>query len=37
MISDKLNAVFEDDDRGLLDTPKRAKPQTSSDRLETSF
>jgi hypothetical protein len=36
-MSDKLNALFEDDDLGLLNTPKRVKPQTSSDRLESSF
>lgn len=36
-MSDRLKAIFEDDDMGLLDTPKRVKPQTSSDRLEASF
>ena len=37
MISDKLQALFDDDDGGLLNTPRRSKPQTSSDRLESSF
>jgi len=37
MISKKLKALFDDDDMGLLNTPKRTKPQTSSDRLEASF
>lgn len=33
----KLQDIFDDDDLGLLDTPKRERPQTSSDRLEDSF
>ena len=37
MTLNKLQAIFDDDDLGLLDTPKREKLQTSSDRLEDSF
>jgi hypothetical protein len=37
MMSDKLRIIFESDDLGLLDVTKRNKPQTSSDRLESSF
>jgi len=37
MSSDKLQRIFDDDELGLLDTPKRQKQQTSSDRLEASF
>jgi hypothetical protein len=37
MTPNKLQAIFDDDDLGLLDTPKRDRPQTSSDRLEDSF
>jgi hypothetical protein len=37
MNSDKLRKIFESDDLGLLDVSKRDKPQTSSDRLESSF
>jgi len=37
VISDRLKKLFDDDDLGLLNTPKREKPQTSSDRLEASF
>jgi hypothetical protein len=37
MTPNKLQPIFDDDDLGLLDTPTREKPQTSSDRLEDSF
>lgn len=37
MNSDKLRKIFESDDLGLLDVSKRDRPQTSSDRLESSF
>lgn len=37
MMSDKLNRIFESDDLGLLNISQRDKPQTSSDRLESSF
>jgi hypothetical protein len=37
MSSSKLQKIFDDDDLGLLDTPKRQKQQTYSDRLEASF
>jgi len=37
VISEKLKALFEDDDMGLLNVPIKSKPQTSSDRLEASF
>lgn len=36
-MSDKLKKIFEDDDMGLLKSVKRSSPQTSSDRLESSF
>jgi hypothetical protein len=36
-MSDKLKALYEDDDLGLLNLPKKTKLQTSSDRLEASF
>lgn len=36
-MSDKLLKIFNDDYLGLLNVTKRAKTQTSSDRLETSF
>lgn len=37
MMSDKLKRIFESDDLGLLNSSQRDKPQTSSDRLESSF
>lgn len=37
MMSDKLKKIFESDDLGLLTLSQRDKPQTSSDRLESSF
>jgi hypothetical protein len=36
-MSDKLKKIFIDDDMGLLNVTKRAKTQSSSDRLESSF
>lgn len=37
MISDKLKDLFDDDDQGLLNVPKKSTPVSSSDRLEASF
>jgi len=37
MMSDKLKKIFDSDDLGLLNTSQRDKPQTSNDRLESSF
>jgi len=37
MVSDKLKKIFDSDNLGLLEYSKRNRPQTSSDRLESSF